>query len=158
MCESEPNGAGLSIRRMNEGDADALYGVLSDPEIMKYLEPPYSREATVQFLHDAGMCERPLVWAVDDAHGRFIGYIIYHKYDEHSMELGWVLARNEWGKGYAGALNKMLIEQARKAGMDAVIECSPEQAATKAIAEKHGFAYCGMDNGCEVYRLKLRAE
>ena len=27
MCESEPNGAGLSIRRMNEGDADALYGV-----------------------------------------------------------------------------------------------------------------------------------
>ena len=67
MCESEPNGAGLSIRRMNEGDADALYGVLSDPEIMKYLEPPYSREATVQFLHDAGMCERPLVWAVDDA-------------------------------------------------------------------------------------------
>lgn len=56
MCESEPNGAGLSIRRMNEGDADALYGVLSDPEIMKYLEPPYSREATVQFLHDAGMC------------------------------------------------------------------------------------------------------
>ena len=50
MCESEPNGAGLSIRRMNEGDADALYGVLSDPEIMRYLEPPYSREATVQFL------------------------------------------------------------------------------------------------------------
>ena len=40
MCESEPNGAGLSIRRMNEGDADALYGVLSDQEIMKYLEPP----------------------------------------------------------------------------------------------------------------------
>ena len=74
------------------------------------------------------------------------------------MELGWVLARNEWGKGYAGALNKMLIEQARKAGRDAVIECSPEQAATKAIAEKHGFAYCGMDSGCEVYRLKLRAE
>ncbi len=32
MCESEPNGAGLSIRRMNESDADALYGVLSDPE------------------------------------------------------------------------------------------------------------------------------
>ena len=88
MCESEPNGAGLSIRRMNEGDADALYGVLSDPEIMKYLEPPYSREATVQFLHDAGMCEPPLVWAVDDARGRFIGYVIYHKYDEHSMELG----------------------------------------------------------------------
>ena len=158
MCESEPNGAGLSIRRMDEGDADALYGVLSDTEIMKYLEPPYSREATVQFLHDAGICEPPLVWAVDDARGRFIGYVIYHKYDEHSMELGWVLARNEWGKGYAGALNKMLIEQARKAGMDAVIECSPEQAATKAIAEKHGFTYCGMDSGCEVYRLKLRAE
>ena len=153
MCESEPNGAGLSIRRMNEGDADALYGVLSDPEIMKYLEPPYSRETTVQFLHDAGMCERPLVWAVDDARGRFIGYVIYHKYDEHSMELGWVLSPDCWGKGYASRLTDRLVELAHRAGKTAVIECVPEQTATRHIAEKKGFAYAGRSGGLEVYRL-----
>ena len=128
----------LTIRRLRPSDAEALYRILSDRQVMRVLEPP-------------------LVYGTEEG-GRLLGYVIYHAYDPDSMELGWVLARNEWGKGYAGALNKMLIEQARKAGMDAVIECSPEQAATKAIAEKHGFAYCGMDSGCEVYRLKLRAE
>ena len=37
----------------------------------------------------------------------FIGYVIYHTYDETSMELGWVLDRKEWGKGYASAITKM---------------------------------------------------
>ena len=147
----------LTIRRLRPSDAEALYRILSDRQVMRYLEPPYDRLQTEQFLREAGLAEPPLVYGTEED-GRLLGYVIYHAYDPDSMELGWVLARNEWGKGYAGTLNKMLIEQARKAGMDAVIECSPEQAATKAIAEKHGFTYCGRDSGCEVYRLKLRAE
>ena len=39
-----------------------------------------------------------MIWAVEDARKVFIGYVIYHTYDETSMELGWVLDRKEWGK------------------------------------------------------------
>lgn len=152
----DPYRSGLKIRRMSESDIEPLYSLLSDPAVMKYIEPPYTLKAAQAFLTSAGMCEPPLIYAVDDASGAFIGYIIYHKYDETSMELGWVLAQSEWGKGYASSLTQMLIENTRLIGMDAVIECVPEQAATKSIAKKHGFVYCGMDGGCEVYRLHLR--
>ena len=33
----------ITIRNMRPGDADALYRLLSDPEVMRYLEPPYDR-------------------------------------------------------------------------------------------------------------------
>ena len=40
-----------------------------------------------------------------------------------------------------------------RAGKTAVIECVPEQTATRHIAEKKGFAYVGRTDGLEVYRL-----
>ena len=33
----------ITIRRMRPDDADALYRLLSDPAVMRYLEPPYDR-------------------------------------------------------------------------------------------------------------------
>ena len=33
--------------------------------------------------------------------GEFLGYAIYHDYDEYSRELGWVLKPAFWHKGYA---------------------------------------------------------
>lgn len=33
----------ITIRRMRPDDVDALYRLLSDPAVMRYLEPPYDR-------------------------------------------------------------------------------------------------------------------
>ena len=74
------------------------------------------------------------------------------------MELGWVLASDRWGRGYALALTRQMICRARESGRDAVIECHPQQAATRHIAEKLGFRPCGMDGGCCVYRLAGKNE
>ena len=52
------------------------------------------------------------------------------------MELGWGLDRKEWGKGYASAITKMVIEESGSSGKELVIECSPKQKATKRIAQK----------------------
>lgn len=67
----------ITIRRMRSGDGDELYRLLSDPMVMRYLEPPYDRVQTEAFLHDAGLSEPPLVYAVQKDE-RFIGYVIYH--------------------------------------------------------------------------------
>lgn len=72
---------------MKSSDADALYRLLSDPEVMRYLEPLYDRAQTEAFLHRAGLSEPPLVYAAE-GNGRFIGYVIYHPYDEESIEIG----------------------------------------------------------------------
>ena len=48
----------LFVRRMLPGDIDDLFLLLSDELVMKYLEPPYSREAAEAFLKKAGLSRR----------------------------------------------------------------------------------------------------
>ena len=103
----------ITIRKMQPGDTDALYGLLSDPEVMRHLEPPFDREKTETFLHHAGLTEPPLVYAAE-ANGDFTGYVIYHAYDADSVEIGWVLLPEYWGRGYASALTDRLIDRARQ--------------------------------------------
>ena len=70
------------------------------------------------------------------------------------MEIGWLLKRSEWGKGYAKELTKMMIEQAKREGKAVVIECDPEQQITKHIAASFGFEYQGEEDDCSVYRFQ----
>ena len=137
---------------MQSSDADALYRLLSDPMVMRYLEPPYDRAQTEVFLRRAGLAEPPLVYAVqEDEH--FIGYVIYHDYDKDSVEIGWVLFPEYWGRGYASELTDRLIRWARKARKGIVIECIPEQTATAHLATQKGFRMEGITDGLAVYRL-----
>ena len=142
----------ITIRNMQPGDAEALYKLLSDPEVMRYLEPPFDREQTEAFLHQAGLTKPPLVYAAEK-NGIFIGYVIYHAYDRGSVEIGWVLLPEYWGRGYASALTDRLIDRARQEQKSVVIECAPAQEATKRIAVKKGFRDCGICDGLAVYRL-----
>ena len=102
----------LSIRRMRKEDLGWLYRLLSDPEVMRWLEPPYS------------------------------------------MEIGWVLLHEYWGRGYASALTDLLIQRAGQERRQLVIECAPQQQATKCIAVRKGFRYQGLIDGLDVYRLE----
>ena len=142
----------ITIRKMQPGDADALYRLLSDPEVMRHLEPPFDREQAEAFLHHAGLTEPPLVYAAE-ANGDFIGDVMYHAYDEDSVEIGWVLLPEYWGRGYASALTDRLIDRARQERKSVVIECAPAQEVTKRIASKKGFRDCGICDGLALYRL-----
>ena len=142
----------ITIRKIQPGDADALYRLLSDPAVMRYLEPPFDRAQTEDFLRRAGLAEPPLVYAAEE-NGDFIGYVIYHAYDEQSVEIGWVLLPEYWGRGYASALTDLLIDRARQERKSVVIECAPTQTATRRIARKKGFRACGICDGLAVYRL-----
>ena len=142
----------ITIRKMQSSDADALYCLLSDPEVMRYLEPPYDRAQAEAFLHHAGLAAQPLVYAAE-ADNSFIGYVIYHAYDEESVEIGWVILPEYWGRGYASSLTDQLICRARRAQKNVVIECAPAQKATIRIAINRGFHYCGTHDGLAIYRL-----
>ena len=140
------------IRTFLQDDLEPLYALLSDPEVMKYLESPFSLKQTERFLKLQGLASSPGILAVDDKNHRFIGYVIYHDYDDSSKEIGWVLKKEIWGQGMAGLLTKQLLVLAASEGKDAVIECVPDQLAARAIAEKYGFRRIGDRNGLNVFR------
>lgn len=145
----------MNIRKMTESDLLNLYGTLSDSEVMKYIEVPYTLDKTKAFLEKAALTEKPLIYAAEDDNGNYIGYVIYHEYEQDTNEIGWILNKSAWGKGFAGKLTEMLIEKTRLDGKNAIIECSPKQEATKHIAGKYGFEYKGQKDGLDVFELKL---
>ena len=146
----------LVIRRFVQSDLEELYRILSDPKVMAFLEPPYTHEQTERFLRDAALAEPPLVYAVEDREEQFLGYVIYHDYGKDSVELGWVLKPSVWGRGYAGELTRGLLQEVEGRYACAIIECVPQQEATKAIARKNGFCYMETKDGCEIFRKELQ--
>ena len=143
----------LRIRRFEESDLQSLHELLSDEEVMRYIEPPFTLEKTKGLLENAGLADDPLILAVENEASIFIGYVIYHDYENDSKEIGWILSKRFWGKGVAQELTKILVQKTKADGKSAIIECSPEQEATKHIAEKFGFMYIGHIDGCDVYKL-----
>ena len=129
-------GARVRLRMMRRGDADELYALLSDEAVMRWLEPPFTREQAERFLQQAGLSNPPLIYAAENTEGEFLGYAIYHDYDEYSRELGWVLKPAFWHKGYADEMTDLLTALARREGKNAVIECVPEQTASAHIARR----------------------
>lgn len=147
----------LTFRKFHLTDLDALYQVLSDADVMRYIEPPFSKEQTKDFLISAGLCEPPLVYAAEKD-GEFIGYVIFHEYDADSYELGWILDKKHWGKGYAARLTKLLIAKADAMHKNLVIECVPEQETTKHLALANGFTYIGNTDNLDVFKRTVQTE
>ena len=58
--------ARLSVRPLALPDLPALYAVLSDPEVMRYLEPPYTFSQTEAFIRDCGLSRPPLVYGAEE--------------------------------------------------------------------------------------------
>ena len=144
----------ITIRKFRLSDLNELYGLLSDSDVMRYIEPPFSREKTENFLVSAGLCEVPLVFAAEKD-GWFLGYVIFHEYDADSYELGWVLKKEFWGKGYASIITRQMIAKAAEMKKGLVLECVPKQEKTKHLALANGFAYIGNVDGLDVYRRNV---
>ncbi len=142
----------IQIRKMIPDDYPSLHRLLSDSRVMKYLEAPFSKEQTKRFLAEAGLGDPPLIYSIE-AEKQFIGYVIYHAYDDDSVEIGWVILPEYWGKGYASEATCMMIKRAKRDGKHVIIECDPRQAVSKHIAQKYGFAYMGNVAGLDIFRL-----
>ena len=140
----------LIIRKLRYYDLDDMYRLLSDNRVMKYLEEPFSYEKTELFIKSNGLIDNPLIYAVDYQND-FIGYVIYHEYDDESMEIGWVLLPEYWNNKFASSLTEILIDKSFSMDKNVVIECSIDQNATKRIAEKYGFVFKENKNGLDIY-------
>ncbi len=147
----------LLIRNLTQADAEALHRILADPEVMRYIGPPFSLPQTRELIRDAGQCEPPNVYAVcrKDS-GKLIGYVRYQPYGVGCFQIGWVLGQANWRQGYAGELTDALIVHAARSGVGFLAaECAPRQAVSRHIVQERGFAHTGARDGRVLYRLRL---
>ncbi len=99
----------LSLTPLTVEDAPLVYPFMSDPEVMAHwdraaIEDPDEVQATVA-AQVAEMAERQaMYWAIRlTKTGRFLGYceLVDLDWRHHRGELGFILARASWGRGYA---------------------------------------------------------
>jgi RimJ/RimL family protein N-acetyltransferase len=102
------NAERVSLRRFKARDADAIYEIYSDPEVVQYWggKPMVGRREASDFLAGAREDLRHhqcIQWAIarrsDD---RLIGTIAFFKLDTvaRKAEIGFALRRDHWGRGY----------------------------------------------------------
>ena len=100
----------LILRGWRDSDVAPFHAMCNDPEVMRYLGPPLSREDAAAagerqngFITSHGYC----FWAVErKIDGAFLGFCGLKPGPEGTpiftqVEIGWRLVRDAWGQGYA---------------------------------------------------------
>jgi RimJ/RimL family protein N-acetyltransferase len=99
----------LLLRRWRDSDRDAFAALNADPVVMEHLLGPMTRDRSDAFVEriKAQWDQRGWgLWAVEvPGVATFIGYIGLWPADDAigrpAVEVGWRLARQHWGHGYA---------------------------------------------------------
>ncbi|NJM07110.1 GNAT family N-acetyltransferase [Candidatus Gracilibacteria bacterium] len=111
----------LQLRQMQDEDASALYTIYGDPEVMRYAsDEPFADPDTVRTMLDSVAqllaAGASLEWAVvETANDQLVGTCGLHSFDEaaNSAEVGCLLARVAWGRGFMGEALTAICDYAR---------------------------------------------
>src|SRR2546423_2357249 len=136
----------LLLRWFRETDFPQYLAMSTDPEVMKFLggKPQTEIEAWKSMAAFMGhwYFRGYGVWAVEEkSSGKLIGRIgLMNPAGWPGFELGWTLARESWGKGYATQGARRALECAfTEMGRDHVISCiAPANVASTKVAERLG--------------------
>lgn len=112
----------VALREMRDSDVDALFTIYGDPEVMQYAsDPTFSDRATVlkmlQSVRHLLAAGSSLEWAIaDQATDRLLGTCGIHslKPATRTAEIGCMLGRQFWGKGYMHEALSLVIDYSRE--------------------------------------------
>jgi RimJ/RimL family protein N-acetyltransferase len=141
----------LLLRKPRLSDGQLVYDrYASDPEVRSFLlfPPPKGVEDSNEFI------ERCLsVWKKGTAYpyaiersgdGEFLG-MVEIRMEGHKADIGYVIARDAWGQGYASEAAKVLVDWAlgQKQIYRVWAFCDAENKASARVMEKAGLKYEG---------------
>lgn len=140
----------LSLRQIEQRDAEDMFGMLTDEETMRFYGQPYhSLEEVREYItlrQESYAERRDIRWSItrsDD--DRVIGSCGFHHFGEGRAEVGYILSREYWGQGIMPeALAAILSFGFTEMGLhriEAIIDISNER--SKNLLLKLGFTYEG---------------
>ena len=141
----------LLLRPHLSEDTDAFHRYMSDAEVLRYEPyPPLARKESDEELYKRmtdpdfiAVCFPP-----DDDHpwGHLIGHIFFSPCAFSSWEIGWVLDRAYWKKGYATEAAAAVIDAAFRTGIAhrVIAMCNPENTASERLMQRLGMRAEGL--------------
>ncbi len=99
----------LTLRQWRDDDLEPFAALNADPAVMEFFPAPLTREQSDSLAQRerTAIEERGWgLWAVENADRGFMGFVglAVPSFEAHftpAVEIGWRLAREQWGKGYA---------------------------------------------------------
>lgn len=153
----------LLIRPWQQDDRAAFTALTHDPEVMRYVHGglPYSEAEVDEWFNRQGrqMREYDLCMGamIEKASGRLVGIAGTQPLGTTGdLEIGWWLAREVWGRGYAteagGAAMRHVLETLRRPRVVAIID--PGNEASKRVVARLGMDYEGVYTGVQLGHRK----
>jgi ribosomal-protein-alanine N-acetyltransferase len=147
-------GRRLNLRGPRADDAEAVFALFSDPEVMRYWSrPPMTGRSEAEGLIaeiGEGFAQRTLLnWVVtaraDDA---VIGTCTLFRFDprHRRAELGYALRSDHWGRGYAAEAVSLALDWAfRTLGLHRIeADIDPRNDGSRRLLQRLGFASEGL--------------
>ena len=145
----------LLMRPFNESDRDAFAAINADPVVMEHFPSTLSRDESDDFVDRviAGWAARGFgLWAVevtepeDDGPAGFVGHVGLMSAEHRgagTVEVGWRLAREAWGRGYAPeAARAALGVGFDSLGLDEVVSFTvPQNTNSRRVMDKIGMTH-----------------
>jgi ribosomal-protein-alanine N-acetyltransferase len=144
----------LRLRHLEESDTDSLFEIFSDEEAMRFWSwTPFKERAQAEKLlaeiHDHFRQKSLFQWGIAlRSSDLVIGTTTLFRYDEQSRraELGYILNRRYWGKGYIGEALSALFDFAfGKLNLNRLeADIEPRNLASVKTVERLGFQKEGL--------------
>ena len=139
----------IALRRFSENDLDAICAMEADPAVMAMTGPgraqsrqeSKSRLAKILAFRDP----RPYTgyWAgIEASSGQLVAwYMLLPVVDKpETFEIGFMLRRDSWGKGYASEITQPLLEMIElNKGIRVIANTLPENEASRKVLLGRGF-------------------
>ena len=140
----------LALRPFAREDLDPYAALSADPEVTRYIGGPQDRAGAWRFMALAlghlrlrGYSQSAVV---EKATGRLVGRGgLWYPEGWPGLEVGWVLARGAWGRGYATELGAACRDHAfAELGADRLYSIiHPDNTASVRVAERIGHRLLG---------------
>jgi RimJ/RimL family protein N-acetyltransferase len=143
----------LALREWKPDDADALFELMGDAEVMRYVDvgKPWEDVARVREwitrLNESYRARGYSRWAVVEREGGLAvgscGFALLPWSGE--IDFGYMFRRDRWGRGYASEITPAVLRHGfeRYGFKEVVASIAPENGASRRVLLKLGFAYRG---------------
>jgi RimJ/RimL family protein N-acetyltransferase len=144
----------LLLRQWRDSDLAPFAALNADPRVMEFFPSTLTRDASDALAHQARtlIAERGWgLWAVEaPGVSPFLGFVGLQNFGPHipvspRFEIGWRLAAEHWGRGYASEAARAAMEFAfSKLGLPALVSFTSEiNLRSRAVMERIGMRFDG---------------